>query len=79
MRLTDFYAAAAISSPSRAGLLTGQFNTRNGVKFVLFPGEKGMPANKITIAEALKERGYATACFGKWHLGDAKGHMPTDQ
>lgn len=79
MRLTDFYSAASISSPSRAGLLTGQFNTRNGVKFVLFPGEKGMPANKITIAEALKERGYATACFGKWHLGDAKGHMPTDQ
>ena len=79
MRLTDFYSAASISSPSRAGLLTGQFNTRNGVRNVFFPDEKGMPSAKITIAEALKKRGYVTGCFGKWHLGDIKGHMPTDQ
>ena len=38
-----------------------------------------MPSEEITLAEALKEQDYATGCFGKWHLGDLKGHLPTDQ
>lgn len=38
-----------------------------------------MPSEEITLAEALKEQGYTTGCFGKWHLGDLKGHLPTDQ
>ena len=79
LRLTDFYASASVSSASRAGLLTGRLNTKNGVKGVFFPESEGMPSEEITLAEALKEQGYATGCFGKWHLGDLKGHLPTDQ
>lgn len=79
MRLTDFYVAASVSSASRAALLTGRLNTRNGVKGVFFPESKGMPSEEVTLAEALREQGYATGCFGKWHLGDLKGHLPTDQ
>lgn len=79
LKLTDFYVSASVSSASRAGLLTGRLNTRNGVKGVFFPESEGMPSEEITLAEALKEQGYATGCFGKWHLGDLKGHLPTDQ
>lgn len=79
LKLTDFYVSASVSSASRAGLLTGRLNTRNGVKGVFFPESGGMPSEEITLAEALKEQGYATGCFGKWHLGDLKGHLPTDQ
>ena len=78
LKLTDFYVSASVSSASRAGLLTGRLNTKNGVKGVFFP-ESGMPSEEITLAEALKEQGYTTGCFGKWHLGDLKGHLPTDQ
>lgn len=79
IRLTDFYVSASVSSASRAGLLTGRLNTKNGVKGVFFPESAGMPSEEITLAEALKDQGYATGCFGKWHLGDLKGHLPTDQ
>ena len=79
LKLTDFYVSASVSSASRAGLFTGRLNTRNGVKGVFFPESEGMPSEEITLAEALKEQGYATGCFGKWHLGDLKGHLPTDQ
>ena len=79
LKLTDFYVSASVSSASRAGLLTGRLNTKNGVKGVFFPESAGMPSEEITLAEALKEQGYTTGCFGKWHLGDLKGHLPTDQ
>ncbi len=79
MRLTDFYQTSSVSSASRAGLLTGILNTRNGVPKVFWPNQDGMPSEQVTIAEMLKECGYTTACIGKWHLGDTKGHMPTDQ
>ena len=78
-RMADFYVSASVSSASRAGLLTGRLNTKNGVKGVFFPESAGMPSEEITLAEALKEQGYTTGCFGKWHLGDLKGHLPTDQ
>lgn len=79
LKLNSFYVSSSVSSASRAGLLTGQLNTRNGVKGVFWPDSKGLPSEKITIAEALKTKGYATGCFGKWHLGDLDGHLPTDQ
>lgn len=78
-RLTNFYVSASVSSASRVGLLTGQLNTRNGVKGVGWPDSKGLPTDKITIANALKTKGYATGCFGKWHLGDLEGYLPTDR
>lgn len=79
LRLTNFYVSASVSSASRAGLLTGRLNCRNGVGGVYFPDAVGMPSSEITIAEELQKLGYATGCFGKWHLGDKAGHLPLDQ
>ena len=70
VRFTDAYAAAPFCSPSRAGLLTGRLPARAGLPYVLFPAEHhGLPPAEITLAELLRDRGYATACIGKWHLG----------
>ncbi len=79
VRFTDFYVSSSVSSASRAGLLTGQYNSRNSVTGVFWPNQDGMASEKTTIAEALKAQGYETACIGKWHLGDTEGHMPVDQ
>ncbi|MDX1639646.1 MAG: sulfatase [Balneolaceae bacterium] len=82
MKFTQFYTAAAVCTPSRAGLLTGRLPVRNGMMSgemrVLFPfSAKGLPQDEITIAEALKEQGYATAAVGKWHLGHLDPYLPT--
>ena len=77
MRFTNFYAAQAVCSASRAGLLTGCYPNRIGISGALFPNsKKGLNTNEITIAEMLKDKGYATAIFGKWHLGDAQPFLP---
>lgn len=78
---TNFYAAAPVCTPSRAGLLTGRLPVRTGMcsekRRVLFPDSKGgLPENEITIASALKGAGYATACIGKWHLGHLPQYSP---
>lgn len=73
LRFTNFYAGAPFCSPSRASLLTGRYPVRAGVPNVLFPTERtGLPPEEITFAELLKQRGYATACVGKWHLGSLR-------
>ena len=78
MRFTDFQSVAAACSPSRAALLTGCYPLRVGVPYVLFPKSKdGINSDETTIAELLKTRGYATACFGKWHLGHHAKFLPT--
>ena len=79
MRFTSFYAGAPVCTPSRAALLTGRYAARIGLPNVLGPeSENGIKASEITIAEALKEKGYATKAVGKWHLGSTKPHhMPT--
>ncbi len=77
MKFTDFYSAAPVCSPSRAALLTGCYPPRVGIPYVLFPDHKiGLNPQEITIAEILKEQGYATACFGKWHLGHLPKFLP---
>lgn len=77
IRFTDFYTAAPFCSPSRAALLTGRLPARCGVPYVLFPAEHhGLPNDEITLAELLRERGYATACIGKWHLGWDESFRP---
>lgn len=77
MRFTDFYAAQAVCSASRAGLLTGCYPNRIGVRSALHPGSNiGLNADEETIAEVLKKRGYATGIFGKWHLGHHPEFLP---
>ena len=77
MKFTQFYVASSVCTPSRAGLLTGRLPIRSGLSKVLIPSSTGgMPADEITLAEALKEVGYATACVGKWHLGWQKQFLP---
>jgi arylsulfatase len=77
MRFTNFYAAQPVCSASRAGLLTGCYPNRVGISGALFPySNVGINPSETTIAEMLKEKGYATAIFGKWHLGHHKKFLP---
>ncbi len=77
MRFTNFYSAQPVCSASRAGLLTGCYPNRIGFSGALFPYHKiGINANELTMAEMFKAQGYATACFGKWHLGWQKEFLP---
>ncbi|MGJ8723213.1 MAG: sulfatase family protein [Roseibacillus sp.] len=84
-KLTSFYVAAPVCTPSRAALMTGCYPKRidmaTGSNFgVLLAGDKkGLNPDEITIAEVLKEAGYRTGMFGKWHLGDQPEFMPTNQ
>lgn len=84
LRFTDFYAGQSLCTPSRAALLTGRLAVRSGMaggpgRHVLYPHDKGgLPPEEITIAQALKTKGYATACIGKWHLGSAPQFLPTN-
>jgi len=87
MKLTSFYVAAPVCTPSRAALMTGCYPWRVGLPSVLFPnsmprGQRGGKAiglnpDEVTIAEVLKSQDYATACVGKWHLGDLPVFQPT--
>ena len=78
--LTDFYAAQAVCSASRAGLLTGCYPNRLGISGAFMPNsKKGLNLSETTIAEMLKEINYNTAIFGKWHLGDHPDFMPNKQ
>ena len=81
IRFTQFYAAAPVCSPSRAGLLTGRYPVRAGVpgNTTSQKGRPGMPGEQVTMAEVFREAGYATAHIGKWHLGYIPEHMPNAQ
>ncbi len=75
LRFTDFYSAAEVCTPSRAALLTGRYPIRSGMcddryRVLRRVSTGGLPAQEITMAQALKARGYSTACIGKWHLGN---------
>lgn len=80
MRFTDFYTSQPVCSAARASLLTGCYANRLGIHGALVPSTRhGLDPDETTIAEVLKERGYATACFGKWHLGHLDPFLPTRQ
>jgi uncharacterized sulfatase len=78
--LTDFYAAANLCTPSRAGLLTGRYPIRTGLAYevILANDTRGLAQSEVTIAEALKPE-YATALIGKWHLGHVAPYWPPTQ
>jgi arylsulfatase A len=78
VRFTDFYVAQAVCSASRAALLTGAYPNRVGILGALMPtSEIGISDGETTLAEVLKARGYATAIYGKWHLGHLPPFLPT--
>ena len=86
MRFTSFYVTSGVCTPSRSSLMTGCYPRRvnmhqsAGGEWVLFPvAKKGLNPDEISIAEVLKGQGYATACVGKWHLGDQPQFLPTTQ
>ena len=84
MRFTGVYSTSPVCTPSRASLLTGCYPRRVGMHedatghWVLIPrSRRGLHPDEVTLAEALGRAGYATACIGKWHLGDQPEHLPT--
>lgn len=77
MRFTNFYAAQAVCSASRAALLTGCYPNRIGISGALFPNSKiALNPEEETIAELFKAKGYATGMVGKWHLGQKEPFLP---
>src|SRR3954470_5279186 len=80
MRFTDFYVGQPVCSASRAALMTGCYPGRVGIQGALGPKSRtALHTNEITVAELLKTRGYATAIYGKWHLGHTPEFLPTRQ
>ena len=79
---TNFYVAANVCTPSRAGIMTGRLPVRSGMysntRRVLFPdSDGGLPKTENTIATLLKKSGYHTSAIGKWHLGHLPEYLPT--
>ena len=81
-RMTQFYVASSVCTPSRAALMTGRYPQRTGMagnRRVLFPDSVGgLQEGELTIAEVLKPLGYATGMVGKWHLGHLPEYLPTE-
>ena len=84
VRFTEFYSGSPVCSPSRAALMTGCYPQRVGLGVgadhpVLMPGDPiGLDPSEVTIANALKQEGYATSIVGKWHLGDQPEFLPSN-
>ncbi len=77
-KFTQFYSAAPLCTPSRAALMTGRLPIRSGLTRVLFPwSEGGISDSELTMAQMLKQAGYACLCVGKWHLGHLARYLPT--
>jgi arylsulfatase A-like enzyme len=72
LRLSDFYSNGPVCTPTRAALMTGRYQQRTGLEWATVPNQHpdaGLPVSETTVARMLKDNGYRTAIFGKWHLG----------
>lgn len=76
---SDAHVSSSVCGPSRAGLLTGRYQQRFGFECNPNNSYDSIPRTEQTIANAMKAAGYATAAFGKWHLGDRDGYKPNDR
>lgn len=76
---TDAHVTASVCSPSRAGLITGRYQQRFGHEANSPPASLGMDTTETTIADAMKQAGYYTALFGKWHLGNETRYHPNQR
>ncbi|MFY9150539.1 MAG: sulfatase-like hydrolase/transferase [Prolixibacteraceae bacterium] len=76
---TDAHVSATVCGPSRAGIMTGRYQQRFGFECNPSSDSCGVNLNEYTIASAMKQAGYTTAAFGKWHLGDKPGYRPTER
>ncbi len=77
IRFTDFYVSSPVCSASRAALLTGCYHERVGISGALGPQSKiGLNPDEVTLAEICQDLGYATAAYGKWHLGRPNEFLP---
>src|ERR1044071_3026198 len=80
MKFTSFFVGQAVCSASRAALMTGCYPIRVGILGALGPGANyGLSSKEVTIAKMLKERGYATGIYGKWHLGHHPQFLPPNR
>jgi len=82
LRFTDFHSNGAVCSPTRAALLTGRYQQRTGINGVVTAAghrHTGLDLGETTFADVLKSAGYATALFGKWHLGYLPAYNPVHQ
>ncbi|MCK5466869.1 MAG: sulfatase-like hydrolase/transferase, partial [Cyclobacteriaceae bacterium] len=77
LNLTNFYVSP-VCAPTRASLMTGRYSERTGI-YDTYNGGAIMSQDEVTMAEVLKENGYKTGIFGKWHLGDNYPYRPIDQ
>ena len=79
VKLTQMYANAPVCTPTRAAFITGRYQQRVGLEWALTPDmkEAGLPVEETLLARMLKNNGYATALFGKWHLGSKPEFLPT--
>ena len=75
LRLTQYLVEPGCT-PSRAALMTGQYSIRNGLSLLGLPGSNTLPAKAYTMGQLFKDTGYATAMFGKWHLGNSPESLP---
>ena len=74
------YLVEPSCTPSRAALMTGQYSIRNGLSLFIIPGSASpntLPGTTYTMGKLFKDAGYATALFGKWHLGIEPQSLPT--
>lgn len=76
---TDAHVSSTVCGPSRAGLMTGRYQQRFGFECNPDDNYTGIDLRESTIADAMKQAGYSTAAFGKWHLGDAPAYRPNQR